>query len=259
MEVHHHSHHGKKKWTEYFWEFLMLFLAVFCGFLAENFREHQVEHQREKQYMITMLEDLKADTALLHIALDYWNERNKSVDSVAEALRLPVSAANFTKVYRNFNRALDYYSFKYNDRTIAQLKNAGGFRLIRKKNVANKIISYDQFVNDAVVNIAAEYHQFYMNVIGLMNKCFAQQIINKIHEKYNNNLPPYSENVWIDSMIYAGNLPYSGQEQANMIFEFRNALLSLRNNFSNMNWGYTHLLRYQEELITIISKEYKLN
>ena len=37
MEVHNHtaadpdSHRGKKKWTHYLWEFLMLFLAVLCG------------------------------------------------------------------------------------------------------------------------------------------------------------------------------------------------------------------------------------
>ena len=43
MEVHHHPHTSGKKWTHYFWEFLMLFLAVFCGFIAENFREHQIE------------------------------------------------------------------------------------------------------------------------------------------------------------------------------------------------------------------------
>ncbi len=34
MEVHHHTHpgHHKKKWTDYFWEFLMLFLAIFADF-----------------------------------------------------------------------------------------------------------------------------------------------------------------------------------------------------------------------------------
>ena len=36
MEVHHHGHTERKKWTHYLWEFLMLFLAVFAGFLAEN-------------------------------------------------------------------------------------------------------------------------------------------------------------------------------------------------------------------------------
>jgi hypothetical protein len=28
MEVHAHTHTERKKWTHYFWEFLMLFLAV---------------------------------------------------------------------------------------------------------------------------------------------------------------------------------------------------------------------------------------
>ena len=63
MEVHHHSHTERKKWTHYFWEFLMLFLAVFCGFLAENQREHFVERKREKEYIRSMIEDLKLDTS----------------------------------------------------------------------------------------------------------------------------------------------------------------------------------------------------
>ena len=48
MEVHAHTHTARKKWTNYFWEFLMLFLAVFCGFLAENQREHMIEHRKEQ-------------------------------------------------------------------------------------------------------------------------------------------------------------------------------------------------------------------
>src|SRR6266576_3063364 len=70
MEVHAHSHtadpdshRGKKKWHHYFWEFLMLFFAVTLGFFVENQREHMAEHQREKQFMQSMLEDLKSDTA----------------------------------------------------------------------------------------------------------------------------------------------------------------------------------------------------
>jgi hypothetical protein len=53
MEVHKHPHHvtHKKKWGEYFLEFLMLFLAVFLGFLAENIREHKVEREREKNIL----------------------------------------------------------------------------------------------------------------------------------------------------------------------------------------------------------------
>ena len=55
MEVHAHTHTPRKKWTHYFWEFLMLFLAVFCGFLAENQREDMVEHQRVILYGDSLL------------------------------------------------------------------------------------------------------------------------------------------------------------------------------------------------------------
>ena len=65
MEVHAHTHTPRKKWTHYFWEFLMLFLAVFCGFLAEYQLEHKIEKERGKQYIQSVYEDLKEDTASL--------------------------------------------------------------------------------------------------------------------------------------------------------------------------------------------------
>src|SRR6478736_3470442 len=51
MEVHKHPHHvtHKKKWGEYFLEFLMLFLAVFLGFITENIREGISENSKAKE------------------------------------------------------------------------------------------------------------------------------------------------------------------------------------------------------------------
>jgi hypothetical protein len=258
MEVHHHSHTARKRWTHYFWEFLMLFLAVFCGFLAENQREHYIEHQREKQYMLTMLDDLKSDTIQLSDAIHYWAGINNSIDSVADALILPLSFADFPKAYRHLNNALNYYSFAYNDRTIAQLKNAGGFRLIREKNVANKIIAYDQFNNDAIRNIASQYNKFYENVVALRNKVFAQYIISKIFNKYDYVVPPVSANNWIDSLILKNRSPFTYEIQTALVFEFKNALLAFRKDFANMEWGYNNLLKLQNELIKLIEEEYRL-
>src|SRR3982750_4314445 len=58
MEVHKHPHHvtHKKKWGEYFLEFLMLFLAVTLGFIAENIREHIAEHNRAEEYAISLVQ-----------------------------------------------------------------------------------------------------------------------------------------------------------------------------------------------------------
>src|SRR5688572_20078195 len=89
MEVHAHSHTPRKKWTHYFWEFIMLFLAVFCGFLAEYKLEHTIEHQREKQYMRSMIEDLKSDTAMLYQNRNQRQSRISMMDSVISILVSP--------------------------------------------------------------------------------------------------------------------------------------------------------------------------
>ena len=120
-------------------------------------------------------------------------------------------------------------------------KNAGGFRLIRKKNVANKIIAYDQFSNDAIRNIAYQYNKFYENVMVLRNKSFAQSVISHIFDRYFYTPPPVSANSWIDSMITRNRSPFSPEVQTTLIFEFKNALLAFRKDFSNMEWGYDQL------------------
>src|ERR1044071_1378223 len=100
MEVHAHSHTEKKKWTHYFWEFLMLFLAVFCGFLAENFREHSIEHKRAKQFASSLLNDLKEDTLALKTAIDYGYKKMGSIDSLIVQIEKPVEQWNDTLIYR---------------------------------------------------------------------------------------------------------------------------------------------------------------
>ncbi len=259
MEV-HHPHHltHKKKWGEYLLEFLMLFLAVFLGFVAENVREHNVERDREKEYMVTMSQDLKSDTALLNYTIKYWDDINHDIDSVADAIQLPLENTDLLKVYRHINNALNYVSFSYNQRTIAQLKNAGGFRLVLSKTVANKIIAYDQFNNNDIATIAAQHNSFFETVVKLRNNLFVQEIINKIYNQYQYNPPPLSANFWIDSMISKNRMPVHAETLSTLMFEFKNALLSYRQDYSNMKWGYDNLLKNQKEIITLISKEYHL-
>lgn len=67
MGVHHHPdlHHKRKKFREYFLEFLMIFLGVTLGFLAENFREHPGDRNKENEYIRGMMEDLEDDQQTL--------------------------------------------------------------------------------------------------------------------------------------------------------------------------------------------------
>ncbi len=163
MEVHAHTHPSAssghhKKWTHYLWEFLMLFLAVFCGFLAENWREHIVEHQREKEFMISMLSDLKADTTnLRQIRVTFANTINH-IDTINALLKGDISnLENATKIYQQYVNIYDYFKWNYTDRTVEQLKNSGNFRLIRKKNVSDMIMNYDVGIRGFVGNMQDMY------------------------------------------------------------------------------------------------------
>lgn len=146
METHaHHLHHapGNKFW-HYFYEFLMLFLAVSCGFWAENLRERNVEHNREKEYMKSLVEDLKLDTAQYSRIKLFRLDRLGKIDSILiffqEHTNGPVPYYGYTLANKLFGHA----AFFQNSGTLDQLKNSGGLRMIRHRNVVDSIQSYEQ-------------------------------------------------------------------------------------------------------------------
>ncbi len=143
MEVHAHTHTARKKWTHYFWEFLMLFLAVFCGFWAEYQLEHKIEKDREKQYMKSLLSNLKADTMQLNQRMQFRNEKMAYFDTLMTLLKSPGLATNTAAVYLNGFWAPIGARFVPNDGVLAQLKNAGGLRLIQKQVVVDSLLNYD--------------------------------------------------------------------------------------------------------------------
>ena len=149
MEVHAHSHTPRKKWTHYFWEFLMLFLAVFCGFLAEYQLEHKIEKDREEQFMQTMAEDLKSDSAQLNRLVKIRKSRIRELDTLFHIIAKDEYLKNGRKVYELYELPYwDILRFFPSDRTMQQLKNGGNLRLIRKKNVSNALIKYDVWVRN---------------------------------------------------------------------------------------------------------------
>ena len=86
MEVHHHPQVEKKNFKEYFPEFLMIFLAVTMGFFAESIREHLADNSKEKQYIKSMIADLKNDTAMLRDMIDTNMKRVSGIDTLSSFL-----------------------------------------------------------------------------------------------------------------------------------------------------------------------------
>jgi hypothetical protein len=144
MEVHAHTHTPKKKWTHYFWEFLMLFLAVTLGFFVENQREHFIEKKREKEYIRSMIDDLGLDTA----GFTSDNSGRKMAVEMFDSAILLLNKKNRTefeqqRLYYTARMGLRLSPFpKLNDRTYEQMKSSGNLRLIHNSKIADQVTKY---------------------------------------------------------------------------------------------------------------------
>ncbi len=141
MEVHHHAHTARRKWTHYFWEFLMLFLAVSLGFYAENTRETILHKKEVKTQLNSMLSDLQSDIILFDSVTDRNSYGAKMADSLVELLHSDIT--NTTDIYfaaRIVTANLGYYYT--NSKSFDQLKTAGLLRYIKNKELLDSIGSY---------------------------------------------------------------------------------------------------------------------
>ena len=73
----------------------MLFLAVTLGFFVENQREHFIEHKREKQFMVTLIEDLKSDTTQLATGIETRRQKELIIDSIV----LLLNSGDYSKTW----------------------------------------------------------------------------------------------------------------------------------------------------------------
>jgi hypothetical protein len=147
MEVHHHAHHdGPKNWKSYLREFGMLFLAVFCGSLAEYQLEHKIEKDRERQFIESMVADMKVDQGKIEDVAAFCEKQAMAFDTILQmAYTKPLNERNLRTLYRLQSRyAGTRYLMAFSKRTITQLKNSGGLRLIRNKPASDTITLYDQ-------------------------------------------------------------------------------------------------------------------
>jgi len=123
----------------------MLFLAVTLGFFVENQREHFVEHQREKKYIRSMIEDLKADTASFKRVTDINAAACKKIDTLISLLKGKDRLASAKKIYF-LSRFIPFEdpSLACQNKTFEQMKSSGSLRLISNEEAISEIGNYYQ-------------------------------------------------------------------------------------------------------------------
>ncbi len=151
MEVHSHTHTSRKKWTHYFWEFLMLFLAVFCGFLAENQREHYIEHKRAKVLANNLYKELLMDS--INMSERIQNRLTKEKESeyflnyISDSSLTELNNHFFPSFYWSFIQTSQVY-FEPNDGVLSQLRNSGELRYFRNTTLQTAIGKLNVSINN---------------------------------------------------------------------------------------------------------------
>ena len=249
MEVHAHSHTPRKKWTHYFWEFIMLFLAVFCGFLAEYQLEHIIEHQREKQYANTLYEDMKADTAILKSTIKSISYVTQRIDTFRTLLHTKELGSIPSGNWYYFGRfGTRNFQVSLQDATLEQLKSSGGLRYFKKRNVIDAIARYDQACRHMRISLDLQ-NLLYNELIKTRNALFDGWHMDKIMDF---DLP----GVNIDSFKMASPPLLSNDKKEFIQYANYCQLRSYNNKFLQRQTELA--LRNAEILLAELKKEYRI-
>ncbi len=172
MEVHHHPdlHHKKKRFKEYFLEFLMIFIAVTLGFLAENLREHISNRSKEKEYIRAFIRNVEDDTANLRRVIRYDDVQVKGIDSFLQLRHADLKLdKNVKRFYSLANRHLySSASFSSNSTTLQQLKSTGDYRLMVRDHVADSLSNYDKEIQ-GIVDETNYYNVYFREVLSRLD------------------------------------------------------------------------------------------
>jgi len=171
MEIPYQIHvHHEKKLKDYIFDFFMLFMAVTLGFFVENKRDHFLDRQREKEYIRSLLVDLREDTTKVNQTLSANNYYIETwVDTLVHTLQAykPGDTAATRKLYQLYmSCARGSYTVKFTDRTISTLKTSGNLRIIQTQSVADSILRYDEDCRTANAQ-ATTYNDFWMRSLDL--------------------------------------------------------------------------------------------
>lgn len=146
MEVHHHPHIEKKRFKEYFLEFLMIFLAVTMGFFAENIREHYTEKENGKRY----LEAFRDELIQQHNTINAYQRNFKYKVIVCDSMKNIFYAAQEIQKAGDIRRlllpCLKLTEVNFHTSAYQQMVNSGALRYIKDIALRDSMSVYNSYI-----------------------------------------------------------------------------------------------------------------
>ena len=241
MEVHAHTHTARKKWTHYFWEFLMLFLAVTLGFFVENQREHYVEHTRAKEFATLMYEDLKKDTMFFREGSERFKMIIGHQDSLSKLLQDQSENADHYAVIKHWINGVWGLSFTPNQATYEQMKNSASLRYVKNIRLINNMQDY---YNTSLPNID-HYHR-------VQSELTENRMVPFIEDHID-----YREADFLTSVIHTDK-PELFDWNKRAAIKLYNMMALLRDQNNSLNSKYQAAVKKAIDVMELLKQEYHL-
>lgn len=178
-EAHHQTKGlGGKNWKEHLFEFFMLFFAVFCGFQAEYLLEHKIERDGEKQFIVSMVNEMELDSKELALKLADSMKWSNMVTLARYLDSNDGSLASVKRIVTSYQSSRWAMYMTFNKSTLTQLKSAGNMRLIRNLSVVDSLNQLNNLINCIEYSLNL-YNNAFQDFTRLAAKTFDWQYVIK--------------------------------------------------------------------------------
>ena len=225
-----------------FWEFLMLFIAITLGFFVENYREGLYDKEKEKEIIVSFINDIEEDIKELDIVIQRREIRETRIDSILYILN--------NDLQDNFGRNLYYYArylprpfvFWANNTTNEELKYSGNFILIKNQKIIDVLLEYDD--NYVFIDFIRQREEYLVRrLFDQINVIFDPKVFDEM-------------NVYDIEFVYPSGNPKINTKNREII----NTFLSNLHYVKTVNVGQLGLFKKHQkrakEILELLKKEY---
>jgi len=127
-------------------EIMLVVIGILIALQINNWNQIKTERKVEQEYISSLIEDAKTDLSNFKNAITLNEERINTLDSlILRCYNYNTKDKKDPELIMWYLRSLIRPDFVFQtDRTLSQLKNSGGMRLIENKTKINAIITYEE-------------------------------------------------------------------------------------------------------------------
>lgn len=131
-------------------EIVLVVIGILIALSINNWNTNLVERNTEKEYMQSMLTDLEKDKSILNNKIEFGPIPIIYNDSLFVELQKRPLQGREKRIYHFLLLFTTEIDISYHDRTISQLRNSGGFRLVQNKKVSDALMDYDMYMRESI-------------------------------------------------------------------------------------------------------------